>query len=137
MPATTARKKARKNVGRKKKIASRKATVEAGPMVLPEHPCIKEIGKLKKALIATRTAGGSPIRIDASQVEAIDTAALQLLVAFSNSVRKLALTIEWIAPSAAFLGMADLSDLSRHLGIASGTSDSATAASEDDLCPVF
>ena len=71
--------------------------------------------------------------VDASKVESIDTAALQLLVAFANSVRAQSRTVEWEEPSIVFREMTDLADLTQGLGI-----DDGTVIEEDDgLCPVF
>jgi anti-anti-sigma regulatory factor len=119
-----------------KKTTKKKATVESAPVILSDRPCIKVIGELKDSLISARAAG-APIMIDASQVEGIDAATLQLLVAFVNSIRERALAIEWTGSSDAFRGMADLCDLSRHLGLALEPPDTADVESADELCPVF
>ena len=59
----------------------------------------------------------SDVTIDASAVEMIDTAVLQLLFAFSRKVQAGNHRISWINPSDEFVSRADLLGLSRHLGI--------------------
>lgn len=51
--------------------------------------------------------------LDASQVESVDTAALQLLVGFARERTEL----YWKSPSEAFLNAASLLDLDQHLGL--------------------
>ena len=77
--------------------------------------------------------GASAVVVDASGVESIDTAALQLLVAFTNAIREQSRTIEWKEPSSEFRAMAELADLSRGLGI----DDHVITEDDDGLCPVF
>jgi len=117
-----------------KKKASRKQA--AVPVDLAIQPCIKDIDAIKNDLNSAR-ASGAPIVIDASKVETIDTAILQLLVAFSNAVRERAVPIEWRDPSASFIAQADLCDLSSHLRLTSIPVAAELAADGNDLCPVF
>ena len=57
------------------------------------------------------------VSIDASAVEMIDTAVLQLLFAFTKKVRASNHQVSWIKPSDEFVSRADLLGLSQHLGI--------------------
>ena len=75
--------------------------------------------------------------IDAGYVESIDTAGLQLLAAFANSVRAQSRTVEWKNPTPEFCELADLLDLSESLGTANTAPAPAPADDFDDLCPVF
>lgn len=59
-----------------------------------------------------------PITIDASQVESVDAASLQLLAILFQSSRQLAKTITLIEPSPAFLKASRLLGLSPLFGIA-------------------
>lgn len=59
----------------------------------------------------------SDVTIDASAVEMIDTAVLQLLFAFTRKVQAGDHQISWKNPSEEFVFRADLLGLSHHLGI--------------------
>ena len=105
---------------------------DAGTVVLATHPGIKNTAEIKDQLAAAHSAS-SEVVVDAGKVESIDTAALQLLVAFANSMRKESRTLEWRQTSTVFCEMADLLGLRESLGIVG-----ASASEEDDgLCPVF
>ena len=127
-----------KSVARKNKPVAKSATskksVIAGsdPVVLDNRPSIKNIAELKDQLTVAHNAEAAVV-VDAGNVDSIDTAALQLLLAFANSVRKQSRTVEWRQPSSAFCAMADLADLSQCLGVG----DKPVAEEDDGLCPVF
>ncbi len=127
---------AKKSVSRKraKKSGKNEKPEVAGPssVVLDDRPGIKNILELKEQLTTAFDAGGTVV-VDAHNVESIDTTALQLLVAFANSVHKQSRTLQWVEPSGVFREMADLADLSRCLGVG----DCTVAEDIDDLCPVF
>ncbi len=57
------------------------------------------------------------INIDASSVEMIDTAMLQVLLAFTNKARLSDYEIHWVTPSDIFLSNISLLGISRQLGI--------------------
>jgi anti-anti-sigma regulatory factor len=57
------------------------------------------------------------INIDASAVEMIDTAVLQVLLAIANKARSEKREIHWIAPSDIFLSNISLLGISRQIGI--------------------
>lgn len=58
------------------------------------------------------------INIDASAVEMIDTAVLQMLFAFVMKIRANNHNVNWIKPSDEFVSRATLLGLSQHMGIA-------------------
>ena len=116
----------------RQKTSKKPAAAESGSVVLASQPGIKNIAELKEALTAAHSAV-SAVTIDAGKVESIDTAALQLLVAFANSVRGQSRAVEWTEPSAVFCELADLADLGQRLGIGEGS----IAEEDDGLCPVF
>ncbi len=66
-----------------------------------------------KANLVAALEQGSKVRLDASAVQEVDTAALQLLCAFARTAMANGLNVEWQAPSPAFrdaagrLGIAD------------------------------
>ncbi len=115
-----------------KRVGKKPAAAESGSVVLASKPGIKNIAELKESLAAAHCAT-SAVTVDVGKVESIDTAALQLLVAFANSVREQSRTVEWREPSTVFCEMANLADLSQCLGIGQGS----IAEEDDGLCPVF
>lgn len=120
----------------KPKTAKEPATAKAakpGPVVLECSPSIRTITALRETL-AQVYGEASPVVVDASKVESIDTAALQLLVAFAKSRRDQSRAVDWQTPSSAFCETATLLNLHEPLGIG----ESAMNEEEDDgLLPVF
>ncbi len=57
------------------------------------------------------------IQVDASQVEQIDTSALQLLISFHQALEKEGRTLSWHNPSEQTLSTAKLLGLDTHLGL--------------------
>lgn len=124
---------ARQGKSGKKSKTTRKLTKSgSGPVVLDSNPSIQNVGELREqlAVVCDVTSG---VVVDAGNVESIDTAALQLLTAFVRSVHNQSRTVEWSELSDAFRDMADLADLSQHLGVGYGD----TVDDDNDLCPVF
>ena len=114
---------------RRKKQSTREP---ARTLVLGGKLCIGEVGALKERLTAALEADGS-IVIDASGVEAVDTAALQLLTAFANSARGQSRPLEWQNPSAALQESAVLLDLDGSLGL----NTSPDGKQDDKTGPAF
>lgn len=120
----TDRKKTAKQPPRKKKEANKagngtgKSVMDQKivPIVLESRLGIQNVSALKTRL-SSHCQQGMPAIIDASAVETVDTAALQLLVAFVNSLCSQAQTVEWRTPSSAFTEMAVLADLSGPLDL--------------------
>ena len=108
-----------------------KESSQAGPVVLKPQQDIKSIAELQEQL-GDAFGAGSDVVVDASRVEAIDTAALQLLAAFANSMREQSRTVDWKDPSPCFREMAELTDISSVLRL-----DEGPASGDDNLCPVF
>lgn len=149
----TVRKKAAAKVSRAKKAAAKKAAGKkagganelrdeashpvataaeppAGTVVLDRHHDIKTIRELRERLDTAYAAGGD-IVLDGAAVESMDTAALQLLLAFGSSVRKQSRTVRWSEASAAMRELADRTDLGAALELPDGSDE------DDGLCPVF
>ena len=116
----------------KPKAAKKQATAKSGPVVLESSPCIKTITVLKETLGQVHDRD-SAVVIDASNVESIDTAALQLMVAFANSRRAQSRAVEWRDPSSVFCETAALLNLNQPLGI--GEDD--VTEEDDGLLPGF
>ena len=113
----------------KKRSRKKAARGPNGLLALPARLGIKNVSEWKSELAGLLKADCS-IKIDASAVESIDTAALQLLVAFVSQLKQQARALEWQQPTDAFLQHAHLIDVARHLGL-------EARADDDDLCPVF
>jgi ABC-type transporter Mla MlaB component len=58
-----------------------------------------------------------PLRVDAREVTRIDTAGLQLLVAFALEAQRRALLVEWVGVSEAVWSAARLANLCEPLGL--------------------
>lgn len=115
MAAKTGKRKAKKAPARKKAVARK-----PGALKLAAELNIKGVDDLKETL-STRLASGQPVRIDAGSVESVDTAALQLLLAFSRLHEMRSGELSWVKISDAFLESARLLDIDQHLGIGSAT----------------
>ncbi|ORU93229.1 MAG: hypothetical protein A6F70_04960 [Cycloclasticus sp. symbiont of Bathymodiolus heckerae] len=70
-----------------------------------------------KAELESAVAAGDSVVLDASEVESVDTAGLQLLVAFVQHAALKKCEFEWRAPSDAFLEIAKLMGLSDALQV--------------------
>ena len=134
--STAGKKTARKKAVAKGTAASSAKSVDqesnrAGPVVLKPQQDIKSIVELQKQLLNAYGAG-SDVVVDASRVETIDTAVLQLLAAFANSMRAQSRAVDWKDPSPCFRELAELTDIGSSLRL-----DEGPAGSDDNLCPVF
>lgn len=105
--------------------------VSAGTVVLDSHHDIKTIAALREQLDAAY-AGDDDIVVDAAAVESMDTAALQLLLGFTNSVRKQSRTVRWDQVSESLRELADRTDLVSALELPDRSDED-----DDGLCPVF
>lgn len=84
--------------------------------------------KLKQSL-----SDSNDTEVNVGQIESIDTAALQLLLAFSNDLRSKGKKLNWIGQSDEFNESIALLNLSSHIDIDPGVS----TEEELDLCPVL
>lgn len=111
----TVRKKTRKKTN--KAAAGKRATASKPRVLQLAKQCnIQGVADLKLKLAASLTPG-KPVGIDAGEVESVDTAALQLLVAFRRHSEAQSSTVSWVNTSAAFADAARLLDLDQHLGL--------------------
>jgi anti-anti-sigma regulatory factor len=92
-----------------------KKPVTAHTLVLDPVVVINDARSLYQTL--AEIDNDSDVTIDASAVEMIDTAVLQLLFAFTKKVQAGNQQISWTNPSDEFISRADLLGLSHHLGI--------------------
>ena len=112
---------------KKKRTTKKKAAPKAMdrvPVNLEKRVVIGRIEDLKSTLISAMEA--EHVRFDASAVEAVDTASLQLLVAFFNERGARKLQCSWDAVSDEFTERARITGLTPWLGL---DADNAAAAS--------
>lgn len=83
-------------------------------IVLDPVITLTEAGQLKEILLGY--VNSPEIKVDAGKVEHIDTAGMQLLLAFSKAVQKQGGKIHWTGWSAACSGTAELLGLTRAAG---------------------
>jgi ABC-type transporter Mla MlaB component len=127
----TKRKAARKtgNTRRTAKAAAPKRKVakprSPKPVSLPAECVIASATALRDVLIE-RVGDAGTVQIDASSVQRIDTASLQVMAAFVRERRNDGLSFEWLGVPACLTEAATLLDLTNALGLASpGTSVTA------------
>lgn len=77
---------------------------------------IADVAQLKQVLQVTHETEGD-VCVTATAVEMLDTAALQLLVAFVREAKSGGSDVRWKDPSSAFCEAAALLDLERELGL--------------------
>lgn len=104
----------------------------AAPLLLSARLGIQNVAELQEQMADILQAEGA-VSVDAAKVESVDIAALQLIVAFANTVRAQARPFVWQGSNDTLLGFARLADLDQHLH-----GDTTAAEADDDgLCPVF
>ena len=122
-PAVNKKKVSRKKTVTRKRTSTKKATpassvnnpVTTHTLTLDSVVVINDARSLYQTL--AEIENDSDVTIDASAVEMIDTAVLQLLFAFTRKVQAGDHQISWKNPSDEFVFRADLLGLSHHLGI--------------------
>ena len=95
------------------------------PLVLAAECAIDSADKLKADLLRLKERAG--VSIDASAVQRIDTATLQVLAAFARDRRAVGLPLEWVGVPDAFAEAARLLNLSAALGLPGQANASVTA----------
>ncbi len=121
-PAVRKKRVGKKKAAPKKKVAKRASTAASAT----EQASIQTLTLDSVAVINNakslyqdfrQLAGNTDINIDASAVEMIDTAVLQMLFAFVMKIRANNHTVNWIKPSDEFVSRATLLGLNQHMGI--------------------
>jgi ABC-type transporter Mla MlaB component len=100
-------------VATKRKAANPRA---GHPIALPAECLIASAAGLRTTLLKRLTDSGT-VRIDASAVQRVDTASLQVLAAFVRDRRADGLPFEWLALPACLTDAATLLDLTNALGL--------------------
>ncbi len=85
-------------------------------LVLESKVTISEIREFHVQL-TKRSEDGGPVKIDASQVENIDGAGLQLLDAFVNFSRAWIRGVVWVDPSPAFVEAVKMVGMAEHFAL--------------------
>jgi len=104
-------------------------------IALDPRVVIGDVNTLKKKL-SESGQDNRKVVIDASGVESVDTAALQLLTAYAGACADLS----WRKPSEVFRDKAELLGLSGALKLeqeVGDDDDGDSTGDDDDLCPVF
>ena len=121
--------KAARKTGRKPRVAKAKAAAPkratTRPLALPAECAIASAQSLRKSLMK-RLSDRANVQIDASAVQRVDTASLQVMAAFVRDRRNDGRSFEWLGVPACLTEAATLLDLTNALGLASpGTSVTA------------
>jgi ABC-type transporter Mla MlaB component len=95
-----------------KKKRQSKAGASGKPVVirLAASLTVNEIKSTYKKLLKYQKGNGN-LSIDASDVQAIDTAGIQVLLAFTREIRKQERLVEWQSPSSELIQLAELLDI--------------------------
>src|SRR5689334_6979520 len=119
------RKETRKT-GRSTRVAKAKTAAPkrkvTRALALPAECAIASAPSLRQSLLK-RLTDPANVQIDASAVQRIDTASLQVLAAFVRDRRGAGLAVEWRGVPSSMTGIAQLLDLASLLGL-----DAAVAA---------
>ncbi len=67
--------------------------------------------------LSTALDAGCPVVVDASAVDRVDTAALQVLISFSRDAERQEMAVRWADPSDSLCDTAAFLDVSRFLGL--------------------
>lgn len=92
------------------------ATQVSQPISFNSHFNIKEVAETRKQL-QSALDNCTSVQLDFTDVEVVDTAALQLLLAFTNDARKREVSIVWNQPAEALYRSAELLGLANELGL--------------------
>jgi len=95
-----------------------RAARAARPVALPADCVIASAADLRGALLE-RVSDTGNVQLDASAVQRVDTASLQVLAAFVRGRRAEGLPLEWLGVSACLTDAANLLDLTNVLGLGS------------------
>lgn len=96
--------------------AKSEATVQNEITDLGEILGIADVVTLKESLLGCLEKG-KPVTLDVSGLDSVDTAALQLLLAFRIEAQKRGIDVHWKKPSETLLDNARIIGLERHLGL--------------------
>lgn len=123
------KKSARKSAKAPAKTSAKASATKSAPKAAPKENktsvaslrlysrlAIKDVTEFKKTLHETLQTSNE-ITIDASHVEIVDTAALQLLLAFVKEVKKRSGSIKWEDVTESLRDAAHLLDIENELGI--------------------
>ncbi|NOX52550.1 MAG: STAS domain-containing protein [Gammaproteobacteria bacterium] len=91
-------------------------TKQDNTLQLDSKLSIHNIAELKSSL-DEKTVNEGDVVLDGSQVQAVDTAALQLMSAFALVMREQARPLRWVDPSTTILDAAKLTGLHKALNL--------------------
>ncbi len=113
---------------RKKKVSKKKATKKTSKAVIRLEKRVV-IGKISDLKTSLESALDVPdVHVEAADVEAVDTASLQLLLAFVKARSANGLGVTWDSTSGDFIERAELVDLHGLLGVSGNDASGAVAS---------
>lgn len=92
---------------------------EAGAVMLPAQCLLRDTTQLKHSLLP-HAAAAAPVSIDTRDVERIDTAAMQVLLAFVRDRHSQQRVVEWLGLNEVFVDSAQLLGIDKMLGLPVG-----------------
>lgn len=121
IPKSPAKKSAakKKTIGKNKRSASKK-TVRAGNEINLKAVLSISDAKTLYAEFGKKLESNKNILINASAVEMVDTAILQLLLAFIQKSQLQNIAVEWVKPSKELISRSETLNLTRMLGLSEG-----------------
>ena len=105
-------KKSQKSVSRKSASTGNNVVLKAVLVINDAKALYAELGK--------RLEAKKDISVDASAVEMVDTAILQLLLVFIRKSKLQNISVEWVRPSQEFLSRSETLNLTSLLGLSEG-----------------
>jgi len=123
----TAKAVAPKRKAAAKPRAGRRIVAKSRPVALPAECVIASAADLRTTLLKCLSESGN-VQIDASAVQRIDTASLQVLAAFARDRRAGGLAVEWVGVPGCLTEAATVLDLTTVLGFATPDSGASVQA---------
>jgi len=112
----TGKSSAKKSTVKKKTVQKRRASTARNKIALKSVLAISD-AKMLYVELGKKLDEKKGISIDASAVEMVDTAILQLLLAFIQKTRLNNVMVKWIKPSQEFLSRSEALNLTSLLGL--------------------
>ncbi len=140
-PRKKTRRAAKKNVAKTKssaaprRRAAKKKTPAAKKATPPELVLAPRLS-IRDAAGLTQQLEAGPALVDATALESVDTAVLQLLVAYANASQRAGRKVRW-KDAGTLAAALRLAGLTQCIEFDAPGADTEIPADEDGLCPVF
>ena len=106
----------KENAKKKQKTKAEVKSVSNNKLILESSMVINNAAEFYKTL-TEYTVNDQAVEIDASKVEIIDSAMLQLIFAFSLSLKEKGVKLSWYKPTESLLNKSSILGLSEQLGL--------------------